>query len=80
MIFFRYEILNPDSCTDENHEDLDIGNLLSKMATPTASVGLTELFENIFSLFGSGTQQHYLSDVRLIKLFCLLMYKISKFC
>ncbi|XP_071537213.1 uncharacterized protein [Panulirus ornatus] len=57
-----YEILNPDSCTDENHEDLDIGNLLSKMATPTASVGLTELFENIFSLFSSGTQQNSLSD------------------
>nr|XP_045597838.1 uncharacterized protein LOC123757921 [Procambarus clarkii] len=57
-----YEILNPDSCTDENHEDLDFGNLLSKMATPTASMGLTELFENLVSLFSSGTPQNSSSD------------------
>ncbi|XP_042239803.1 uncharacterized protein LOC121877914 [Homarus americanus] len=57
-----YEILNPDSCNDENHEDLDFGNLLSKMATPTASMGLSELFENMLSIFSSGSPQNSLSD------------------
>lgn len=57
-----YEILNPDSCTGENHEDLDFGNLLSKMVAPTGSMSLTELFENLFSLFSSGPPQNSPSD------------------
>ncbi|KAK7068775.1 hypothetical protein SK128_006669 [Halocaridina rubra] len=57
-----YEILDPDSGINENHEDLDIGNLLSKMATPTSSLGLSDLFESFFSIFSSGAQQNSPSD------------------
>ncbi|XP_066937606.1 uncharacterized protein [Macrobrachium rosenbergii] len=57
-----YEILDPDSSINENHEDLDIGNLLSKMATPPSSSGLSDLVESILSMFSSGTTQNSPSD------------------
>lgn len=56
-----YEILDPDSDINENHEDLDIGNLLSKMATPTPTTSFNELIESFFSMFLT-SQPHSPSD------------------
>lgn len=58
----RYEILDPDSYINENHEDLDIGNLLSKMVTPTPTTSFNELLESFFSMFIT-SQPHSPSDV-----------------
>lgn len=60
---FRYEILDPDSCINESQEDLDMGNLLSKMTAPKTSTPVTEMLEQFLSIFNGGNQQSAVLDV-----------------
>lgn len=57
-----YEMLDPDSCIDESEEDLDMGHLLSKMATPNTSIGFSDVIDHILSIFNGGNQQTSYSD------------------
>ena len=56
-------MLDPDSCIDESEEDLDMGHLLSKMATPNTSIGFSDVIDHILSIFNGGSQQISYSDV-----------------
>lgn len=56
-------MLDPDSCIDDNEEDLDMGHLLSKMTTPNTSVGFSDVIDHIISIFSGGNQQTSYSDV-----------------
>ncbi|KAG0716903.1 hypothetical protein GWK47_008546 [Chionoecetes opilio] len=59
-----YEMLDPDSdsCVDESDMDLDMGHLLSKMATPNTSIGFSDVIDHILSIFNGGNQQISYSD------------------
>lgn len=58
-----YEILDPDSCKNESQdqEDLDMGNLLSKMTAPNTST-LQDMIDQLFGIFNGGNQQTPVSD------------------
>lgn len=57
-----YEMLDPDSCIDDNEEDLDMGHLLSKMTAPNTSIGFSDVIDHIISIFNGGNQQTSYSD------------------
>ncbi|KAK3865386.1 hypothetical protein Pcinc_029007 [Petrolisthes cinctipes] len=57
-----YEILDPDSCINESQEDLDMGNLLSKMTAPKTSTPLIDMLDQLISIFSGGNQQSAVPD------------------
>lgn len=78
FMWHRYEMLDPDSCIDDNEEDLDMGHLLSKMTAPNTSIGFSDVIDHIISIFNGGNQQTSYSDVSG-KIFCSSAYLIQYF-